>query len=431
MGRRCATRQIPPSPPSRSWRDPRQGLAVRRAVFAVPGFRRLFAGLSTSMLGDSLMLLVLSMWVKQLTGSNGMAGLTFLWMILPALFAPLIGMFVDRVRRRPFLVWGNLASALMVLPLLLVRQENDVWIIWTVAFFYGISFIALPAALNGLLKELMPDELLVDANSALQTVKEGYRLIGPLAGAGLFAWLGGGAVAVIDAASFVVAAVMIALIPVREQRPVREESHWWTEMTGGLRHLANDQLLRHTLIAFGMTLLVLGFSESSIYAITDAFNKPVTFVGVIVSVQGVGAIVGGLTASAVTRRLAETGAIVLSLALMAASLGLIAIASSLAVVLVAVVPFGYSLPVMIVAFMTLLQRRTPSSLMGRASAGVEVVMGVPQSLSIAVGALLVTLISYHLIFATMALITAAAAGYLVLVLRRQVFQPLDVSAELS
>jgi len=174
---------------------------MRRAVFAVPGFRRLFAGLSTSMLGDSLMLLVLSMWVKQLTGSNAMAGLTFLWMILPALFAPLIGMVVDRVRRRPFLVWGNLASALMVLPLLLVRQENDVWIIWTVAFFYGISFIVLPAALNGLLKELMPDDLLVDANSALQTVKEGYRLIGPLAGAGLFAWLGGGAVAVIDAAS--------------------------------------------------------------------------------------------------------------------------------------------------------------------------------------------------------------------------------------
>ena len=33
------------------------------------------------------------------------------------------------------------------------------------AFMYGASFVMLPAALNGLLKELMPEEMLVDANS--------------------------------------------------------------------------------------------------------------------------------------------------------------------------------------------------------------------------------------------------------------------------
>ena len=60
-----------------------------RAAFAQPGFRRLFAGLSTSMLGDSIMLLVLSIWVKTLTGSSAMAGFTFFFMCLPAIFAPL------------------------------------------------------------------------------------------------------------------------------------------------------------------------------------------------------------------------------------------------------------------------------------------------------------------------------------------------------
>src|SRR3954470_20954881 len=101
-----------------------------RNVFAQPGFPRLFGGLSTSMLGDSIMLLVLSMWVKTLTGSNAMAGLTFFFMVVPSLFGPLMGVWLARVRRRPFLVWGNLASALMVLPLVLVRDESDVWIIW-------------------------------------------------------------------------------------------------------------------------------------------------------------------------------------------------------------------------------------------------------------------------------------------------------------
>ena len=69
---------------------------------------------------------------------------------------------------------------------------------------YGVSFIVLPAALNGLLKELVPEEMLVDANASLQTTKESFRLFGPLIGALLFTWLGGWAVAVLDAASFFV-----------------------------------------------------------------------------------------------------------------------------------------------------------------------------------------------------------------------------------
>ncbi len=394
-----------------------------REAFQVTGFRRLFAGMSTSMLGDSLMLLVLSIWVKTLTGSNAMAGLTFLFMVLPALFAPFLGMFIDRFRRRPLLIWGNLASSLVVLPLLLVRDASDVWVIWVVAFFYGISFIVLPAALNGLLKELMPEHLLVEANSSLQTVKEGYRLLGPLVGAGMFGVFGGGAVAVVDAVSFVVAAAFVAWIPLREERPVREPQHWWAEMSGGMKHLVHERLLRHTLVAFGLMLLVIGFAEAAIFAILDAFDKPATFAGVMATVQGVGAVVGGLTASRWVRRLGETGAVVVGLALLAGSLAVVAATSSLVVMLAAVVPLGYSVPVLFIAFTTLMQRRTPQALMGRVSAAVEVVMGVPQAASLAVGALLVTIISYHVIFGVMAVVTGLGAVYLVLALGREVFRP--------
>src|SRR4029078_8164470 len=104
-----------------------------------------------------------------------------------------------RVRRKPLLVWGHIASGVMVLPLVLVRGAGQVWIIWMVAAFYGVSFIVLPAALNGLLKELMPDEMLVDANASLQTTQESFRLFGPLIGALLFTWLGGGGGGVRDA----------------------------------------------------------------------------------------------------------------------------------------------------------------------------------------------------------------------------------------
>ena len=148
-----------------------------RAAFRTPGFSRLFAGLAASMFGDTLMLIVLSMWVKTLTGSNGAAGVTFLWMTVPALFAPAFGYVVDRVPRRQFLVVANLASALMMLPLLLVRDAGDVWIIYAVAFCYGISFVLVPAALNGLLKDLLADDVLVDANASLSINSEAFRLV--------------------------------------------------------------------------------------------------------------------------------------------------------------------------------------------------------------------------------------------------------------
>jgi MFS family permease len=403
-----------------------------KQAFRQPGFTRLFAGLSTSMFGDAVMLLVLSMWVKQITGSNGAAGLTFFWMVVPAVFAPVYGMYLDRLRRKPTLVWGNLLSALVVLPLLLVRDAGDVWIVYTVAFFYGISFVVLPAALNGLLKEMLPERMLVDANSSIQTVKEGYRLIGPLLGAGLFAWLGGGAVAVVDAVSFVVAAVIIATIRLREQKPERAHERWWAEMSGGARHLVHEPLVRHVLVSFALTILVLGFTEASIYALLDFYDEPVTFAGVLVSMQGVGAIAGGLTTSRWVRRIGEPATAAVGLAVLALSAGAVALTSSLWVVAVAFVTVGYSLPMLLVAFMTLLQRRTPQRLIGRASAAVETLLGAPQAVSIAVGAGLVTLIDFHLIFGIVGAVTAVGAAYLVVSLRAvmgHVVPALDEAAE--
>jgi MFS family permease len=392
---------------------------VRRA-FRQPGFPRLYAGLTASMFGDSVMLLTFSMWVKTITGSNAMAGLTFFFMVLPALFAPLLGIWIDRVKRHPLLVWGHVASGIAILPLTLVRGEGQVWIIWCVAAVYGVSFIVLPAALSGLLKELVPDEMLVDANASLQTTKESFRLFGPLLGALLFTWLGGWAVALLDSASFFAAAAVIATLKVREDAPVREETHFWVQLTAGLRHLAGEPVLKHVLIGFGLCILVLGFTESAIYALLDGFDKPATYVSVIVSVQGVGAVAGGLSCSAVVKRIGEVGACVVGLVLLVVGILVMAVTHSFVVVCLSAAVFGASLPPITIAFMTLVQRRTPQPIMGRVSTAVEIVMATPQAISLAVGSLLVALLSYRTIFVVMAVVTAAAAAYIALLLRAQI-----------
>ncbi|WP_151083826.1 MFS transporter [Nocardioides cynanchi] len=391
-----------------------------RQAFHRPGFPRLYLGLTTSMFGDSVMLLVLSVWVKTLTGSNAQAGLTFLFLAVSALFAPLMGLGIDRVRRKPLLVWGHLASGVLVLPLLLVHGAGQVWIIWAVAAGYGVSFIALPAALNGLLKELMPDEMLVDANASLQTTKESFRLVGPLIGALLFTWVGGWVVALLDAATFFAAALVISTLTLSEAPPERETTQFWTQMTAGLRHLATDRVLKHVLVGFAMCILVIGFTESAIYALLDAFDRPPTFVSVIVSVQGVGAIVGGLSSSAVVKRLGEVASCVVGLLVLVVGILIMAWTHSIVVVCLSAAVFGASLPLITVALMTLIQRRTPQAVMGRVSAAIEVVMGTPQAVSLAIGSLLVLVLSYRQIFTIMGVVTLLAAAYIAVLLRRQI-----------
>lgn len=383
-----------------------------RAAFSRPGFALLYAGLATSMLGDSVMLLVLSMWVKTLTGSNALAGLTFFFMVIPSIAAPVLGIWVDRLPLKAVLVWGSAVSAVAVLPLVLVRDAGDLWLIWTVAFLYGISFVVLPAALNGLLKDLMPDELLVEANSALQTTKEGFRLFGPLVGAALFASFGGWAVALLDAASFLLAAGLVAAIRLEEQPLVRDESPFWDQLTAGVRFLGTDRVLKHVLVGFGAMILVIGFFEASIYALLDAFDRPATYAGFLVTVQGVGAVAGGLLSSRVVRAVGEVGALVVGLLLLAMATLAAALAPDIGVVLGCLVVMGFGLPVTFVAFMTLMQRRSPRELIGRVSGAVEVLMATPQAISLAVGSVLVSLLSYRQIFVVIAVAIAVGAAYI-------------------
>ena len=133
---------------------------------------------------------------------------------------------------------------------MLVRDEGDVWLIWAVAFLYGVSFVEPPAAANGLLKELLPEDLLVDANGSLATIKEGFRLFGPLVGAAIFATAGGWLVAVDDATSFAVAAALIATIKVEATSAAAQEQ-LPDEVEAGLRYLVGDRVLRNVLIGLG------------------------------------------------------------------------------------------------------------------------------------------------------------------------------------
>jgi MFS family permease len=139
-----------------------------------------------------------------------------------------------------------------------------------------------------------------------------------------------------------------------------------------------------------------------------------------VSVQGVGAVVGGLSSGWVVRRIGEVGTCVAGLVVLVAGIASMGATHDIVVVCLSAAVFGTSLPMLMVAFSTLVQRRSPQAIMGRVSTAVEVVMATPQAVSLAVGSALVLVLTYRQIYAIMCVVTLLAAAHIAFWLRGQI-----------
>ena len=384
-----------------------------RRLFRHHNARLYIGGEIVSILGDTSLWLAMAIWVKSLTGSNSAAGLVFFAFALPQLAAPAFGMLVDRVRRKPLLIATNVVTGLMVLVLLLVHGRQDVWIIYAVMVLYGVSNGILGPAQSALLTVIVPEDLLPAGNSTLQTFRQGLRLISPVLGAGLFAWKGGGFVAALDAATFAVAAGALLLVRVDEPKPHPRETDWTKEAVGGIQHVLGIPVLRQVVLATSLTVLVLGFGETLAFAVvTQGLHRPPAFFGVLESFQGIGGILGGLTATMLMRRMGEGLLCAIGLGCFAVGIPLWAV-PSLPVVILGILLLGLSLPWVIVAIMTLVQRMTPPELQGRAASAIDLMIGVPQTISIAVGAALAALVNYQVLLVVMGVVVGLACLYLV------------------
>ncbi|WP_412538383.1 MFS transporter [Longispora sp. K20-0274] len=388
-----------------------------RAVLRRSDFRLLFTGVAASMVGDMLLMLVLSIWVRELTGSNGAAGATILCMVLPSLFAPVLGWGVDRFRRKPFLIWGSIVSAVALLPLLAVRGPGQTWIVYAVAVAFGLSGVVLSGALSALIKDMLPEELLAEANGALQTVREGLRLGAPIAGAAIYATAGGAVVGVIDAVSFLVAAGAIALLKVRDTPVEPSQLAWWGEMTAGVRHLFGEPALRRTVTGVAGAALAFGLLDAMIFAMVDhGLHRSAPFISVLVTVQGVGALIGGLSSARIVHRIGEVAAIGLGMSLLGVALAAMATparpAVLLPIALAAAVVAGVGLPVSFVAVNTLMQKRTPGPLMGRANTAASALISTPQILALGLGSILATFADYRIVVAGAGFLVLAVAAFM-------------------
>jgi MFS family permease len=383
-----------------------------RALLARPDIRLLFAGQTLSMIGDWMMFIVLGIWAKTLTGSNGAAGLVFFVLTLSGLVAPLGGLVVDRLPKRPLMIGTHVALAGVMCLLFLVNGRGDLWLLYAVTALYGLGGDVFAASRGAMLKAMVPDELLGDANGAYQSIREGLRIVAPLAGAGIFAAFGGHAVAMVDAATFLLSAATLVALNFEEPQAAPKEHHFLREISAGLEHIVRTRLLRQLTIGVAAALFVAGFSETLIFAVAgDALHRSPSFVGVIGTCQGVGSIAGGVTSAWLLRRVGDLRLAGLGIALFGVG-SFFWMIPSIPVVLVSTAVAGVGIVWAVVSLATAYQRRSPGHVQGRVAAAANMLFSVPQVIGIALGAALITIVDYRVEIVAMAVVFLAAAAYL-------------------
>jgi len=232
-------------------------------------------------------------------------------------------------------------------------------------------------------------------------IGQGLRMVGPLTGAALFAPAGGGAVAIVDMVTFLASAGSFLLLrnapDLVPERGVQR--HLLRELVAGGRHVLGTALLRQLALASAVAFTAAATIDVAVFALIDqGLRRPATFLGVLAAVQGAGSVVAGLLVPSLLRRLGEYGSAGAGFALNAVGLGAAATATVPGAAAGALA-VGLGLPMVLVAELTLIQRRTPAPLQGRAISASEAIIDIPFSTAVAVAAGIIGFVGFRAIYA--------------------------------
>jgi MFS family permease len=258
-----------------------------------------------SMTGNWMLLVAVPVTVLTVTGSSTATGVAVAAGLVPRiLVAPLAGVYVDRWDRRRALVWANLLQVGLVLPLAAVDDAGDMWIVVGSTLAMGCVAQVVSTAENALLPTLVRGGETGRAN-ALNTLNNNLaRLAGPAIGGLLAASAGIGAVAVTDAATFLLAAVMIALIGARRPADRAPDGaaasgagarRMWADLRTGLAVIRATRKLR--VIFLFLAIISLGEGVMGVMIVVFAqrtLHGGARELGWITAAQAIGGIAGGL-----------------------------------------------------------------------------------------------------------------------------------------
>ncbi|HEY0642837.1 MAG TPA: MFS transporter [Nocardioides sp.] len=350
------------------------------------------AGL-VSVAGDWVLMTALPYVVYVRTGSVlATAGMVAASLVPSMLLTSFAGVFVDRWDRRRLLVVTNLLQALAVVALLLV-DAGSLWVVYVVAAAQSaVASFSQPAE-SALLPSLVPPEDLVPANALNVLNNQVGRLVGTPLGAVLLGLGGLPVVVVVDAATFLAAAGLVAAMDGRDA-PVSTASadaatataRFWREWLDGLRVVRDDRSIAVLFVVFGlMTFGGTMLDPLFVPWVRDVLGQGVWAIALLTTTSSLAGIagsvvVGSLGAGLTPRALIGWGSLLAGLLLVAKfNLPLLWVAVALSAV------GGITSVASSVGVETLAQERTPERLRGRVFGSLQASIWLMSLLGAAAG----------------------------------------------
>nr|WP_019510343.1 MULTISPECIES: MFS transporter [Mycobacteriaceae] len=376
-------------------------------------YRLLTLGLSTTLLGNGLWSVALVWQVIAMGGGAGQAAIVMTMFSAGLLISVLpAGVAADRLPKLVVMrasLWVQ-ATLLIIVGVLAVGDQVQIWHLAVTGFAFGIAEGFYIPAYTALLPTILAPEELLAANGIEGVLRPGLQFaLGPAIGALLVQLWSPAWAILIQGAMFVLAAIILGFIrppsAVASETADHEPESALGDLLAGLRYMYRTRWFFATLLfAVGNVLVVVGPIEVLLpFVIRDNGGTPGHHATVL-AVFGVAGAVGALLVASrpLPRRYITVMLVLWGLG--ALPLALIGYTEAIWIIAAVMVVVGATSEAGQVIWGTLLQRRVPAEMLGRASSldfFVSLVM-MPASLALAVPAA-------HLIGTTGVFIVAGVA----------------------
>jgi hypothetical protein len=215
--------------------------------------------MSVSLVGDGVYFVALAWQVYDLSGSpTALSIVGVAWTLPLALFVLLGGVVTDRVERRRVMIAADLvrAFAVAVIGVLSVTGVVELWHLVVMAAVFGTGEAFFGPAFSSIVPQIVPRELILQANALDQFVRPlGFMLLGPALGGWIVATLGPGEAFLLDALTFLVSALALVLLHPRPLAPREGPSSLLRDLREGFTFVRTRPWLWATLVAAAIFLL--------------------------------------------------------------------------------------------------------------------------------------------------------------------------------
>lgn len=287
-----------------------------------PDFVKLWVAQTTSQFGTRISLLAIPLTaVLTLDASAFEMGLLTAVSQAPFLLVGLfVGVWVDRLRRRPILIVADLGRflLLMAIPLLATLDLLRMGHLYGIVFLVGILTVFFDVANQSYLPALVGRPHLTEANSKVEMSRSVAQFAGPGVGGLLVRLVTAPIAIVLDAATYLFSALFLGFIRTSEPAPAQREGGkgMIREIRDGLITVVGNPLLRPIAGCTATTNLFgsVGRALLVLYA-TRTLGIGEAMLGVIFMVGGLGALLGASAAASIVERLGVGRTIVASILL--------------------------------------------------------------------------------------------------------------------